>query len=135
MAGVPLLGGQRIAAAHLEITIDGGGAVTVAYARSDGFDESAGILAAGAVTAENSVNFELTLSREVAEGDAAFIATGEGLTDPGPPIDFQPLNVGIIHPGVMAPPPNRLNTLTVIANPMNLPPGTFSVYVVAFRIT
>jgi len=75
MADVSLLGGQRIAAAHIEWAIAANGVVTGSYIGSDGFAREEGLTIAPALTAAGYASAIMTLSREVNNADCAIIAT------------------------------------------------------------
>jgi len=90
MADVPLLGGQRIAAAQFEWIIDGDGNVTGQYIGSDGFARDAGLTVGAGLTGNGYATAEMTLSREINNIDCVILATSVQRESGG---DFQHVQV------------------------------------------
>ena len=93
MADVPLLGGQRIAAAQFEWIINVGGEVSAQYIGGDGFAHADGLTVGASLTANGFATAEMTLSREINNIDCAILATSVPRDDPDHPGDFQHVQV------------------------------------------
>ena len=123
MAGIPLQGGQRIAAAHVvqDLTVAPGpsGERPTSYASSDGFDASVGIDALGQNTF-GSRCFTLTLSQHINYARSIIVVTPKMIFDPTATI---PLNINDLGPcesgavgGFPDPTVSEGNTITIAIN-------------------
>jgi len=141
MAGIPLQGGQRVAAAHVTIDLSappGPPPFPAIYLSSDGFDESAGITSIGP-GADGQLGYVLTLSQSINYARSIIIVTPAMLVDPGAP---SPHGIDELFPttsGAIGAFPDSTvtegNTITVVGNDQ-LPgsPGFVTFYVAVFKI-
>ena len=127
MSGIPLQGGQRIAAAHITNDFSAGGdppfpvdyCVSEGYPAADGFDVSAGIqvdTSAGGLWV-----YTLTLSQSINYCRSIIIATPILTADPNNPGPLTPANLISSWIGVRGPYPDPAategNTITVSVEP------------------
>ena len=132
MADVPLLGGQRIAAAHIEWVIDGDGNVTGAYIGSDGFAREEGLTIAPSLTGNGYASAIMTLSREINNADCAIVATSVPRVVDGP--DFEHVQVQARAGGIAGESTPRIELTAFFPPNFAQTDLTQRVYVAVFRL-